>query len=222
LLHTHPAIVRNAIRYASPVLFNEMIWTSGSMVIASVLGHMGREVVAANSICSILFQFTQVAIFGLSSSALTIIGNTIGEGQYDAAKRRARAFIWLSGLFGVIASFVMFFSRFALIEFYRLSELARSNAYQMSSAASALVILQSIALVLMMGVLRGGGDTRFVMVTDVLFIWMICIPLGAFAGLVWHLPVAVVYLLLKGEDVFKTFVAVYRVNSGRWLRDLTR
>jgi putative MATE family efflux protein len=151
LNHTHPAIVRDALRYASPVLFNEMLWTSANMFIASVLGHMGREVVAANSICSILFQFTQVAVFGLSSSASTIIGNTIGEGNYAAAQRRARAFSGLSALFGAAACVLMFFSRYGLIEFYRLSDLARSYAYQMSAAASALAILQSVSIVLMMG-----------------------------------------------------------------------
>jgi len=74
-LHTDRQIVRDAVRYASPVVLNEIFWTSASMLVASVFGHMGREVVAANSICSVLFQLSQAAIFGLSSSASTIIGN---------------------------------------------------------------------------------------------------------------------------------------------------
>lgn len=224
LLHAGSEVRRAATRYSLPVLLNEILWSSGSMVVAAVLGHMGREVVAANSICMVLFQFAQSAIFGVSTSAATIIGNTIGEGNYELARRRARAYVGLAVLCGCVASLLMQMARFPLIGFYgdSISDLARANAYGMSAVASMLAIPQTVSMVLMMGVLRGGADTRFVMVADVAFMWLIAIPLGALAGLQWGLAVPLVYLFLKCEDLFKMVVAAWRVLSGRWIRDTTR
>jgi len=73
----------------------------------------------------------------------------------------------------------------------------------------------------MMGTLRGGGDAKFVMVTDVIFMWMISIPLGAYAGLVLGWPVWLVYIILRSEDFFKTLAVLWRVPGGKWLKDVT-
>jgi len=79
----------------------------------------------------------------------------------------------------------------------------------------------SMAIISMMGTLRGGGDAKFVMVTDVIFMWMISIPLGAYAGLVLGWPVWLVYIILRSEDFFKTLAVLWRVPGGKWLEDVT-
>lgn len=210
------------IRFASPVLLNEMLWTTGNSLVVVIIGRMGREFVAANSICSVLFQFAGVAIFGLSSAASTIIGHTVGEGDYEKAKMRALTFMKLSIVVGLFASLIMFTGRNILIEFYNISELARGYAYSITAVASVLVIFQTICMVLMMGILRGGGDTKFVTVADVVFMWLVALPLGAYTGLKLGLPVAVVYGCLKCDEVLKTFLSAARVLRGRWIKDITR
>lgn len=47
------------------------------------------------------------------------------------------------------------------------------------------------------GVLRGGGDTKFLMIADVLFLWVASIPLGYLSGLVWMLSPFFVYICLR-------------------------
>lgn len=210
------------IRYASPVLLNEFLWTTGNSLVMVIIGRMGREFVAANSICSVLFQFAGVAIFGFSSAASTIIGHTVGEGDYEKVKMRAFTFMKLSVIIGLFASLIMFTGRNILIEFYNISDLARGYAYSITGVASVVVIFQSICMVLMMGVLRGGGDTKFVTVADVVFMWLVALPLGAYTGLVLKLPVALVYACLKCDDVLKSALSATRVIRGRWIKDITR
>ncbi len=210
------------LQYASPVLINELLWTTGNSLVVVIIGRMGREFVAANSICSVLFQFAGVVIFGLSSAASTIIGHTVGEGDYEKVKQRAFTFMRISVLVGLFASLIMFTGRYVLIEFYNISDLARSYAYSITGVASVLVIFQTVCMVLMMGVLRGGGDTKFVTVADVFFMWLVALPLGAYTGLVLGLPVGVVYACLKCDEVVKSMISATRVIRGRWIKDITR
>lgn len=221
LLTADSRIIRDFVLYASPVLINEILWSSGNAMISVVIGHMGREFVAANSICSVLTQLANAGIFGISNAALTIIGNTIGAGEYDRARRRAKGFLGISLVAGGCAAAIMLLMRVPLIGLYNISDTARGYAFQITAAASFLLVLQTVSMVMMMGVLRGGGDTKFVMVADVIFMWIVAIPLGALAGLVLGAPVPVVYICLKCEDMFKTGVSIHRVIGGKWVKDVT-
>jgi Na+-driven multidrug efflux pump len=79
--------------------------------------------------------------------------------------------------------------------------------------------MSSIALI---GVLRGGGDTRFVLLMDIIFMWTVSIPLGFVAGLALALPVPIVYAIIKGDEFFKTFFSVIRILRGKWINDITK
>ena len=48
-----------------------------------------------------------------------------------------------------------------------------------------VVIFMMTGSILTKGVLRSGGDTCFLMVADILFLWLVSVPLGALSGLVW-------------------------------------
>jgi Na+-driven multidrug efflux pump len=67
----------------------------------------------------------------------------------------------------------------------------------------------------------GGGDTKFLMISDVLFLWIISIPLGFFAGLVWGLPPAIVYLCLKIDEILECIWCGFRLFSDKWITDIT-
>ena len=67
------------------------------------------------------------------------------------------------------------------------------------------------------GVLRGGGDTRFLLVTDIIFLWLVSLPLAALAGLVWHLPAFWVYIFMKIEMAIKTIIGIFRLLSKKWI-----
>jgi Na+-driven multidrug efflux pump len=105
-----------------------------------------------------------------------------------------------------------------MIRNYNITEETAAIARQLMFAVSIMVVFQSAQSVLTKGVLRGGGDTLFLMIADVLFLWIASVPLGAFAGLVWHLEPFYVYTLLKIDWAIKTFICAYRLKSKKWIR----
>ena len=98
------------IKYGLPVLCNEVLWSLGSSVLSVIMGHMGKEFVAANSICSVMFQCITVATHGINAAASVMAGNTIGEGKYDLARKQAKTLFVIrigGGVFSCLITLVL-------------------------------------------------------------------------------------------------------------------
>ena len=87
-------------------------------------------------------------------------------------------------------------------------------------AVSITVFFTASNSILTKGVLRGGGDTRFLMVADILFLWVCSIPLGYAAGLVWHLSGFWIYLCLRIDQFIKSIWCLFRLRSRKWIKKI--
>lgn len=93
-------------------------------------------------------------------------------------------------------------------------------AWELMDAIWFINIFQSMNSILTKGVLRAGGDTKFLMAGDILFLWVASIPLGALAGLVFHLPPFWIYTFLKIDQILKCIWCFFRLRSGKWLKKI--
>lgn len=222
LLKIDKTILKDYIGLVSPVLCNEFLWSTGASMISVIVGRMGTDVVAANSINTVAHQFVTVFVFGMSNATAVIIGNTIGRGE----KRKAREYAQSIGVFalvmGIIASILINLIKGNIVDFYNISEATKAIALQIMTVTSIIVIFQSLGVNFMMGVLRGGGDAKFVLINDIIFMWLVAIPGGFFAAFVLELPVALVFLVIKCDEILKSVVSVVRVSSGKWVNDITK
>ncbi|MGL6173087.1 MAG: MATE family efflux transporter, partial [Cellulosilyticaceae bacterium] len=215
-------IQKDYIKTCTPVIFNEFLWSTGSSMIAVVVGRLGTEVVAANSINTVTNQFVTVFIFGISSAAGVIIGNTIGEGKLEQAKEYAITLTALVAGLGLLAGGITFMVRPYVVQFYNVSDLTKSIAMDIMGVTSIIVFFQALAATTMMGILRGGGDVKFVLVSDVIFMWIVAIPFGFLAAFWWQLPVTAVFFILKSDEILKVMVSLVRLLSGKWVKEVTR
>lgn len=222
LIRIDKLMLNDYIRNCTPVLFNELLWGLGASMISVIVGRMGTEVVAANSINNVASQFSTVFIFGLGSAASVIIGNTIGEGKYEKAKEYATTISVLSLVMGIIAGLIIYLIRPVVVNFYNVSESTKLIAMDIMVATSIIVVFQAMAINIMMGVLRGGGDTKFVLINDIIFMWIVAIPFGFIGAFLWDLPVVFIFFIIKSDEMLKTFSSVFRLVSGKWINDITR
>ena len=84
-----------------------------------------------------------------------------------------------------------------------------------------IMIFQSTNSIMTKGVLRGGGDTRMLMLTDNIFLWMLSIPLGLLAGFKLGFPAFWIYTCLKSDQIVKTVWCVFRLRGGKWIKKIT-
>ncbi|MGI6705811.1 MAG: hypothetical protein ACOX6S_05980 [Clostridia bacterium] len=72
------------------------------------------------------------------------------------------------------------------------------------------------------GIVRAGGSIHFVLINDLIFVWLVVIPSAVLAAFVFHAPPVVVFACLKSDQILKCAVAVVKVNRFRWIKNLTR
>lgn len=222
LIKVDKLMLKDFLSNVIPVLFNEFLWSTGSTMISIIIGRLGTETVAANSISNVVFQFVTVFIFGLSNATAVIIGNTIGEGKNDKAKEYSRTIGLLSIVMGLLSALVILFIKPYVVDFYNVSNVTKDIAMRIMDVMSIIIVFQSLGVNLMMGVLRGGGDAKFVLINDIIFMWIVAIPCGFIAAYVLKLPIAIIFFIVKSDEIIKSVVAVVRVLSGKWVRNVTR
>lgn len=222
VLHTDSVLFRDFMRYALPVIVNEVMWGLGTAANTAILGHMGSSAVAANSVAQVARQLATVVSFGLSSAAAIYLGKTIGEKKTEHARAYSTRFILLSVIMGVLGGAVILtVSPFAAAAL-SLSETARGYLRFMFFVMSYFVVGQAYNTTMVVGIFRSGGDTRFGLILDVSTMWCCSILLGFIAAFVLKLSVPVVYVILMSDEIIKIPITTWRYRKYRWLRDVTR
>ncbi len=225
-LHYHPRTLLKAptrelfgefVRLGLPAVISDTILALAASAISIILGHMGKEVVSAYAIVTVMDRMCTVAVSGVSSASGVVIGQTVGEGQLKRAMKEGYSFLMMSVGLGLIASVLVFFIGRWTVGLYDITPETVSIAFLMMDASAIIVFFQAIQSTLSKGVLRGGGDTKFLMVADVLFQWVVSIPVGALAGLVLHMPPFLVLIALRLDYIIKSVWLVTRLKSGKWI-----
>lgn len=206
----------------TPVMLNELAWSLGNSMVLVVMGRMGRDFVTANSITNITTQIASVFIVGLSNATSVVVGNSIGAGETRRTKELARAIMVVGAGFGALVAGAILLLRGPVIGMYQIPEATKALTARVMASAALITLFQALSFIGLMGILRGGGDNRFVLFCEAFFLWGIAIPAGFAAGLWLGLPPPVVYLILRSDEIIKILVALPRIWSGRWVRDVTR
>ncbi len=213
-------LISEYVRISIPVLISDALLALGNNAVAMIMGRIGKAFVAANSVTMVVQQLSSVLTQGVSNASGIITGHTMGEGDFQKAQREGYAFLWMGFLIGCIAALVIFLLRHPIINYYQVSVEAKAIAFELMNAILFIIVFQSMNSILTKGVLRAGGDTTFLMAGDILFLWIASIPLGALAGLVFHLPPFWIYTFLKIDQIIKCVWCIFRLKSGKWLKKI--
>lgn len=222
VLHMDRALFRDFMKYALPVVANELMWGLGTAANTAILGHMGSSAVAANSVAQVARQLATVVSFGLSSAAAIYLGKTIGEKRMEHAKAYAKRFVILSIIMGVLGGLIILAAAPVTASALALSGTAKQYLRFMFFVMSYFVVGQAFNTTMVVGIFRSGGDTRFGLILDVSTMWCCSILLGFLAAFVFRLSVPVVYVILMSDEIIKVPVTYRRYRSYKWLRDVTR
>ncbi len=215
------SLYRKYFQVGAPALVSDGLLGLGSTAISMVLGRMGSDVVAANSICMVVDRLFTVVVQGISNASGIITGNTIGEGKPDKAQEQGETFYLLSILCGILSTILVSIGGPLTIRLYNLQPETITVTKSMMYAYAVVMFFSAVQSIMTKGVLRGGGDTKFLLKADVLFMWLVSIPLGIFAGLVLHAPGWVAVLCLRIDFAIKSIWCVSRLKSGKWIKNIT-
>ena len=221
LLKTDKTLLKDFIRYGLPVIGGQLVWSVNMIMNSILLGHMGKEVTAATSMVMILHNLVYVWLNGLASSVGIITGKTVGAGKYELMKKYARIVQVMFFFVGIASGLIIFALKTPFISLYNISPETQAYARQFVNVLSITAAGTSYQMACLFGLVKSGGDVSFVFKMDTIFVFLVVLP-SAFIAYFLGAPPWVVFACLKCDQILKCIVAVVKINSFNWMKNLTR
>jgi len=191
-----------------------------------ILGHLSSDIVAANSVASVVRNLGTVVCFGTSSAAAIILGKAMGDNQMEEAKVYARRFVWMSIYTALLGGVAILLMRPLVLDFMHLyvtvTDVVRSELSTMLYINSYYILGMSLNTMFICGLFRSGGDVKYGFVCDIISMWCVSVPIGLLCAFVLKLPEMWVYFILCLDEFIKIPVNLIHYKKRKWIRNITR
>ena len=216
-----PNITKKFWKHVYPVLFNEIVWGGGFTMYSVILGHLGSDAVAANSIANITKNLLVCVCTGFGYGGSIIVGNLLGEGSLSEARKAGNTLCKIAVFSGCLTGGVILLLTPVILHFTNLTDTADGYLKYMLVMSSYYVIGKSINGMTIGGIFPAGGDTKFGLKCDAVTMWCFAVPLGCVAAFVLNLPVLMVYFVLNLDELVKLPAVFKHYRKYKWVKNLT-
>ena len=201
---------------------NNVVWGVGITMGSVILGRLGSDAVAANSIAMTMKNLVNCFCMGLASGGAILVGNELGADQLDTAKRYGGKVVRLALGSGAVTAIFLIAMTPVITQIAELSPTSQEYLQWMIVVCAINLIGMSNNSAIISGIFPAGGDTRFGFICDCITLWCIVVPLGLLGAFVWHLPIWVVYIFINMDEWVKIPAVFHHYRKYRWVRNLTR
>ena len=223
LLAADKQMFRDYFKTGLPLMMSSVSWGIAMSIQGAIIGRLIESAIAANSIATTLFQVATVICYASSNVACVLIGKTIGENKpMEIIKQRSKNLQLIFLAIGVASSAILLISKNLIIDFYNATPQTVEITNQFIWVLCVTVIGTAYEAPCLCGIVSGGGETSFVLKNDIIFMWLIVLPLSFLSAFVFKFPVVVTFACLKADQVLKCAVAVVKVNKFNWVKTVTR
>ncbi|MBQ5968475.1 MAG: MATE family efflux transporter [Clostridiales bacterium] len=210
-------------KYSLPVMINQFGWGGGMTMYSVIMGHLGSDATAANSIAGIVRNMIASVCWAMATGASIIIGKMLGAGELQMAKKAGGRFVRLSLAIGVVSGLVILgLTPVALMIPTDMTPVAHGYLKWMLLLGTYYIIGNSLNSTVIGGVFPAGGDTKFGMICDCITLWCVVVPLGLLAAFVWKLPVIAVAAILTLDEFVKIPAVYIHYKKYKWVKNITR
>ncbi|WP_352418346.1 MATE family efflux transporter [Proteiniborus sp.] len=206
---------------AAPVIINEFFWSLGTVMYSVAYARIGKEATSAVQIANTIQNIFLVLSRGMSNACAVMIGNEIGAGNKEKSIAYARTFIIIGPALGIILGVILFTSTPLIMTlFNNVSAQVYDYTTKILMVISITMSIKIINGLLVVGIFRSGGDTRFSMFLEMGSVWLVGVPMAFFGALVLKVPVYWVLALVSLEEVVKAAIGIPRLLSNKWVRNV--
>lgn len=222
LLKGDGTLLLDYIRYGLPVGIVDAQWAIVGFCKTSIIGRLGEQMISANSIANSLMQLGSLFSFSLAGGACVVIGKSIGAGDYQRTREYSKTIQLMFLMIGILMSVLVFLARVPFAAMHGVSMEAKNLSAEMIAISAISLIGTTYHASCFVGINRGAGDNRFVMIVDMICGWLIVLPISYIAAFVLKLPLPWMFLMLRIDQLFKWIIAFYRLRGNAWIRNVTR
>lgn len=213
--------VTRFLKLSMPTTFNFLAWAGGLFVYHAIMGHSGVQGLAALSVMTPVESIALAMMIGLSNAAAVLVGNQLGAKNYDQVYYQALGMTVLNLIVAIVVAILLYLCHSLVLDaFSALTAETRALSEKFIVILSVGIVLRAIPMMVIVGVLRAGGDVKFCLYQDLIAQWVIGIPVAAFAAMSLGWKPEWIYVLFLTEEVIKWGGSLYRMKSKKWMRNL--
>lgn len=215
-------LLNDFVHLSLPALGNDLSWSVAFSMYSVILGHLGTEAVAANSLVTVVRNVGSVFCFAIASAGTILLGRVMGQGELEKSKSYASRMLKMTVVAGAVGGVIVLAVTPFVLRFASLNDTAMHYLEYMLLINSYYIMGSAVNTALIAGVFRAGGDTKFGLICDTIDMWVYAVPLGFFAAFVVKLPVLWVYFLLCTDEFVKWPWVIRHYRKGEWAKNITR
>ena len=216
------ALFHDYCKYTAPILGNELVWGCGFAMFSVIMGHLGSDATAANSVANIVKNIMICFCMGTANAGGIIVGNELGQGHLDTAREYGSKTCKTALIIGLISGGLILAVSPLVVRFANLSETAAGYLQVMLIVCSYYVVGKTMNTTTIAGIFCAGGDSKFGFICDIITMWVIVVPIGLISAFALDLPVLTVYVLMNIDEIIKLPAVYINYKKYNWLKDLTR
>lgn len=214
-LYWDAGVILNIVRTSLGGVGQMIVAMTSWIFLMRILSDVGSEAVAGSTIAIRIMMFTMMPAWGLSNAAATLVGQNLGAGHPE----RAESAVWKIGFYNMI--FLVGVSVLYFIYNQSLMRIFTENAGVISIGSEWLQILSYSYFVygwwmVSVQAFNGAGDTRTPTLINLVFFWLIQIPLCYYLAIPQGWAQSGVFW---GVFVSETSVGLFTLwlfTKGRW------
>ena len=207
-------------RTTLPVILNEGFWSLGMVIYSIAYARIGTGAIAAVQISNTIQNVFMVLNMGLANASAVMLGNELGANKIDKAISYGYTFLILGPVMGIVFGAILYLTSPLILSIFKISESVYNDAFKIIIVMSIFMFVKIYNAIVIVGIFRSGGDTKFALVLELGSVWCIGVPLAFLGAFLWKLPVYWVVVLVSLEEVVKAVIGLPRVISKKWARNM--
>lgn len=212
--------VKNFYKTAFPVIMNEGMWSLGMVMYSIAYASLGKQATAAVQVAVTIQNIFMVFAFGLAGACATMIGNKIGEGDEAEGIRYAKKFTIIGVILGIALAVILYFTSPLILKLFSGNASLYDTSKKILQTLAFFIPFKLFTAVMIVGIFRGGGDTKYSMILEIGCVWLVGVPLAFIGALVFKLPVYYVVALAYSEEIVKSIASIPRLLSKKWVKNI--
>ena len=217
-------LFRDFIKISAPAVINDLVWGLAASTFTAILGHIGDDMVAANAVAVMVVNMGAIVCRGFANATTIIVSQTLGENRMEDTKVYAGRMLRLTFVVSLLGCGVILAIRPLMLRFYsdKLTPTALSYLGILMIMTTWRLVGEAVNTCLICGCFRGGGDSKFGMILDTIFMWGVAVPLMAVAAYVLKLPPIWVYFVMTLDELEKMPFIFIHYFKHKWMKNITR
>lgn len=213
-------LARRVIYNAIPTTINESLWGLGVTMYAAAFARVSVTAYASVQASLAINDLFEMASFGVGDASLILLGQKLGEGKLEEARLYGKKFLRAGLVVGLALGFLLFVFGRPIVSLFDFTPEGAAYTRSILRFFSFYLVINLLNAILVTGVLRSGGDTRFAMVADAGSVWVLGVPAAFLTALVLHWPIDLCVASTFLEGVVKLVVLYWRYRQGKWVKNV--